>query len=65
MQKKIFDIMEELYLQLYPFAYYDKVIKEARKKLDVARILVEETRTALTEEIRRSELIDAFKNSKK
>lgn len=63
--KKIFDIMEELYLQLYPFAYYDKVIKEARKKLDVARILVEETRTALTEEIRRSELIDAFKDSKK
>ena len=63
--KKIFDTMEELYLQLYPFAYYDKIIKEVRKKLDVARILVEETRTALTEEIRRAELIRAMKKSEK
>ena len=59
--KKVFDTMETLYLQLYPFAYYDKIVKEARKKLDVARILLEETRTALTEEIRRSELIKALK----
>lgn len=55
--KKIFDIMEELYLQLYPFAYFDKIVKEVRRKLDVNRILVEETRIAITEEIRRSELI--------
>jgi translin len=59
--KKIFDVMEELYLQLYPFAHFDKIIKEARKKLDVDRILVEETRIAITEEIRRSELIKALK----
>ena len=63
--RKIFDIMDDLYLQLYPFAYFDKVIKEVRRKLDVARILVEETRIAITEEIRRSELIKSMKKTKK
>ena len=62
--KKIFDTMDELYLQLYPFAYFDKIVKEVRKKLDVARILVEETRIAITEEIRRSELIKKMKPKK-
>ncbi len=59
--KKMFEKMDELYLLLYPFAYYDKIIKEARRKLDVARILVEETRIAITEEIRRAELIKSIK----
>jgi translin len=62
--KKIFDVMDEMYLQLYPFAYFDKIVKEVRKKLDVARILVEETRIAITEEIRRSELIKNMKSKK-
>jgi translin len=62
--KKNFEIMEELYLQLYPLAYFDKIVKELRKKLDVNRILVEETRIALTEEIRRSELIKSIKKAK-
>ena len=52
-------------MQLYPFASFDKVVKEARRKLDVDRILVEETRTALTEEIRRQELIDTIKKIRK
>ncbi len=63
--RKIFDIMDELYLQLYPFAYFDKIVKEVRRKLDVARILVEETRIAITEEIRRSELIKSMKKTRK
>jgi len=63
--KKMFDVMEELYLQLYPFAYFDKIVKEVRRKLDVARILVEETRIAITEEIRRSELIKSMKKIRK
>ncbi|MEW6043279.1 MAG: RNA-binding protein [Thermoproteota archaeon] len=62
--KKMFDVMEELYLMLYPFAYFDKIVKDVRKKLDVARILVEETRIAITEEIRRSELIKSMKSKK-
>jgi len=61
---QLFDIMENLYLLLYPFASYDKIIKEARRKLDVNRMLVEETRSVLTEEIRRQELIKAIKKKK-
>jgi translin len=62
---RIFEIMENLYLFLYPFATYDKIIKEARRKLDVNRILVEDVRAALTEEIRRADLINAIKKIKK
>ena len=60
----LFEIMENLYLLLYPFASYDKIVKEARRKLDVNRILVEETRSVLTEEIRRQEFINAIKKKK-
>ena len=49
--------MENLYLHLYPFAMYDKILKEARKKLDVNRKLIEDARSAITEEIRRTNLI--------
>ena len=62
---KIFDIMENLYLQLYPFSMYDKVVKEARRKIDVNRILVDDVRGAITEEKRRSELIKALNKLKK
>jgi len=57
---RIFDIMENLYLYLYPFSMYDKVLKEARRKIDVDRILVDDVRGAITEEKRRSELIKAL-----
>jgi translin len=61
---KFFEIMENLYLYLYPFSIYDKIVKEARRKLDVNRILLEETRSALTEEIRRLDLIEALNKIK-
>ena len=54
---RVFEIMEELYLQLYTFSMYDKVVKEARRKIDVNRILVEDVRSVITEEKRRIELI--------
>ena len=60
----LFDTMENLYLLLYPFASYDKIVKETRRKLDVNRMLVEETRSVLTEEIRRQELIKAINKKK-
>ncbi len=62
---KVFDVMENLYLHLYPFSMYDKVVKEARRKIDVDRILVEDVRGAITEEKRRSELIKELKKLKK
>jgi len=58
--ERIFDVMENLYQTLYPFALYDKIVKEARRKLDVNRILVEETRAVITEEIRRNHFIKAL-----
>lgn len=62
---KIFEIMENLYLSLYPFSMYDKVVREARRKIDVNRILVDDVRGAITEEKRRSELIKALNQLKK
>ena len=62
---RIFEIMENLFLYLYPFAMYDKIVKEARKKLDVNRKLIEDTRGAITEEVRRTNLIDSLKKIKK
>ena len=58
---RIFGIMEDLYLRLYPFSMYDKVVKEARRKIDVNRALVESVRSVVTEEARRAELIKAMR----
>ncbi len=58
--QRVFGAMEEMYDMLYPFASFDKVVKEARRKTDVARSLVESARAAVTEEARRSEVMAAF-----
>ena len=57
---RIFNVMENLYQILYPFAMYDKIVREARRKLDVNRVLVEETRAVITEEIRRNHFVKAL-----
>ena len=57
---RIFNVMENLYQTLYPFAMYDKIVREARRKLDVNRVLVEETRAIITEEIRRNHFVKAL-----
>jgi len=62
---RIFDTMENLYLQLYTFSMYDKVVKEARRKIDVNRILVDDVRSAITEEKRREELIKILQKLEK
>ncbi len=62
---RIFEIMENLYLYLYPFAMYDKLVREARKKLDVNRKLIEDARSAVTEEVRRAKLIDSINSFKR
>ena len=62
---RIFDVMENLYLNLYTFSLYDKVVKEARRKIDVNRILVDDVRSVITEEKRRSELIKTLQKLKK
>ena len=62
---RFFEIMENLYLQLYTFSLYDKVVKEARRKIDVNRILVDDVRSAITEEKRRIELIKSLEKLEK
>jgi translin len=54
----LFAIMQQLYLFLSPFSIYDHVVQGSKRKLDVARILIEDTRGTITEEARRRELID-------
>jgi translin len=44
---------------------YDKVVKEARRKIDVNRILVDDVRAIITEEKRRTELIKTLKKLEK
>lgn len=56
----LFSAMEELYGAIFPFAIYDNIVPGLRKKLDVARILIEDIRAAVTEEVRRRVLISAM-----
>lgn len=57
--EKLFAVMEEIYGAVYPFAVYDNIVAGLRKKLDVARMLVEDIRAVVTEESRRRAMIDA------
>jgi translin len=65
LMENLYLYMENLYLYLYPFAMYDKLVKEARKKLDVNRRLIEDARSAVTEEVRRANLIDSINKFKR
>ena len=51
--RKYFGVMEEIYSACSPLAVYDHVVNGARRKIDVARMLVEDTRGLLAEEIGR------------
>ncbi len=51
--KRYFGVMEELYSLCSPLAVYDHVVNGARRKIDVARMLVEDTRGLLAEEMGR------------
>ena len=57
--EKLFATMEEIYNAIYPFAVYDNIVSGLRKKLDVARKLIEDIRATVTEESRRKALIEA------
>ena len=58
--EKLFATMEEIYNAIYPFAVYDNIVSGLRKKLDVARMLIEDIRAVVTEESRRRALINAI-----
>ncbi|MEE9585892.1 MAG: RNA-binding protein, partial [Nitrososphaerales archaeon] len=58
----LFNLMEELYIQLSPYAIYDNVVQGVRRKLDVSRRLIDDTRAAVTEEVRRTEFMKSMKS---
>jgi translin len=63
--EKLFATMEEIYNAIYPFAVYDNIVSGLRKKLDVARMLIEDIRATVTEESRRKALIEAVEGFEK
>jgi translin len=58
--RDLFKIMEHLYSLIYPFAIYDNLVGGLRRKLDVAKMLIEDIRALITEESRRENLIRAI-----
>ena len=56
----IFDTMESLYHALYPLSKYDKVLKESRRKLDVCRMVLEDSRQVMAQESGRQRLVRAM-----
>jgi translin len=63
--ERLFGVMQDLYSAVYPFAAYDNIVPGLRKKLDIARILIEDIRAVVTEESRRRALIQAVWNLEK
>src|SRR5215218_1148458 len=57
--EKLFATMEEIYNAVYPLAVYDNIVSGLRRKLDVARMLIEDIRATVTEESRRKALLEA------
>ena len=53
----LFEVAERLYLLLTPLTIYDHVVPGVKRKLDVARGVIESTRAAVTEETRRVVII--------
>ena len=62
---KLFAIMQDLYSVVYPFAVYDNLIPGLRRKLDVSKMLIEDIRAVITEEMRRGIIIKAINNLQK
>jgi translin len=54
---RLFTLMEDLYSSIYPFSVYDNIVPGIRRKLDVAKILIENVRSSITEESSRKLLI--------
>ena len=58
----LFDLMDKIYGTIYPLAVYDNLMPGLRKKLDVSRILIENVRAIITEEQRRTKMIEMLEH---
>lgn len=57
---RLFECAESIYLTIRPLAIFDNLIPGIRRKLDVDRILLEDMRSLITEEVRRNKLLDSL-----
>lgn len=55
-----FAMMERLFALLSPFAVFDNVVNGVRRKIDVSRMITEDTRGILAEETRRQVLLSSI-----
>ncbi|MBV9178068.1 MAG: RNA-binding protein [Nitrososphaeraceae archaeon] len=62
---KLFSLMQDIYGAVYPFAVYDHLVSGMRRKLDVAKMLIEDVRAVVTEESRRQVIIQAIDSLEK
>jgi translin len=60
--QNLFNFMEEIYGLVYPFAIYDNLVGGLKRKLDVAKSLIEDVRSLITEESRRQNLMGAIEH---
>lgn len=58
--EQYFKTMEDLYALLSSFAVFDNVVNGVRRKIDVARMITEDTRGVLAEEARRESLLSSI-----
>jgi translin len=61
----LFELMDKIYGIIYPLAVYDNLMPGLRKKLDVSRILIENVRAIITEEQRRTKMIETIQQFEK
>jgi translin len=61
----LFELMDKIYGIIYPLAVYDNLMPGLRKKLDVSRILIENVRAIITEEKRRTIMIEKIEEFEK
>ncbi len=61
----LFELMDKIYGIIYPLAVYDNLMPGLRKKLDVSRILIENVRAIITEEKRRSIMMEKIQEFEK
>jgi translin len=63
--ERLFAIMETLYVSIKPLAVYDNIVPGMRRKLDVDRTILEDTRSIMTEETRRTKLLKTMRSLEK
>jgi translin len=62
---KLFALMQDIHSAVYPFAIYDHLVPGMRRKLDIAKMLIEDIRAIVTEEARREVMIKAIDSLEK